>query len=431
MIATSSGTISNPQSSMSTLTRLLTFKFQRASIAHVARGNYEWILGELHPPPALLHHCMYWNCPDKVALSQALASTVSQPEFHFGLFAADFTSHTTVRILMSPRFDLLRRSGVENLNGKKFRPPKPKYMRMKKAAMSVFENADHTSISVRSPVTGSFLSAFIRFIWTRAAHAAFALRQSDCATRRWTVNRMNSEAETSPGISRDLVLAIERLRAARGLPRFVYIRPTEQALRRSGAEGRDKDTKPVFIDLESYLFLEIFHRWLTKAGEIEVTEMLPDPDHLLWKEAGWPAHIRTADVDRAARMKIVAIANQKGGVGKTTTAVNLGVALAEQGQRILLIDLDPQGNATSSLGLQGLDGESVYDPLLGTVSVADKILPTRIERRFYHSRRSRSCRRRNGNRAHGQITLRAWPRRSRLCARITRSILSCSIVRPR
>ena len=81
-------------------------------------------------------------------------------------------------------------------------------------------------------------------------------------------------------------MAIERLRAARGLPRFVYIRPTEQALRRSGAEGRDKDTKPVFIDLESYLFIEIFHRWLTKAGEIEVTEMLPDPNHLLWQDEG-------------------------------------------------------------------------------------------------------------------------------------------------
>ncbi len=81
-------------------------------------------------------------------------------------------------------------------------------------------------------------------------------------------------------------------------------------------------------------------------------------------------------------MKIIAIANQKGGVGKTTTAVNLSAALAEQGQRILLVDLDPQGNATSSLGLQGLVGESVYDPLLGSVSVATKIFPTRLERLF-------------------------------------------------
>jgi hypothetical protein len=85
-------------------------------------------------------------------------------------------------------------------------------------------------------------------------------------------------------VSRNLVAAIERLRAAKGWPRYIYIRPSEQALRRSGAEGRDKDTKPVFIDLESYLFLEIFHGWLTKAGELEVSEMLPDPEHLLWQE---------------------------------------------------------------------------------------------------------------------------------------------------
>ncbi|MFN2476993.1 MAG: ParA family protein [Chthoniobacterales bacterium] len=78
-------------------------------------------------------------------------------------------------------------------------------------------------------------------------------------------------------------------------------------------------------------------------------------------------------------MKIIAVANQKGGVGKTTTAVNLGCALALKGQRVLLIDLDPQGNATSSFGLQELEGESLYEPLLGEAKVADKVLPTRLE----------------------------------------------------
>ena len=81
-------------------------------------------------------------------------------------------------------------------------------------------------------------------------------------------------------------------------------------------------------------------------------------------------------------MKIVAIANQKGGVGKTTTAVNLGCALAEEGLRVLLIDLDPQGNATSSFGLQELEGESLYEPLLGNATIAEKIFPTRVERVF-------------------------------------------------
>ena len=81
-------------------------------------------------------------------------------------------------------------------------------------------------------------------------------------------------------------------------------------------------------------------------------------------------------------MKIIAIANQKGGVGKTTTAVNLGHALAEKGQRILIVDLDPQGNATSALGMQELESENLYEALLGDESIVDKILPTRIERLF-------------------------------------------------
>jgi chromosome partitioning protein len=81
-------------------------------------------------------------------------------------------------------------------------------------------------------------------------------------------------------------------------------------------------------------------------------------------------------------MKIIAVANQKGGVGKTTTAVNLGCALAEAGLRVLIIDLDPQGNATSSFGLQDLEGESLYEPLLGAVPIVEKIVPTRVERVF-------------------------------------------------
>jgi chromosome partitioning protein len=81
-------------------------------------------------------------------------------------------------------------------------------------------------------------------------------------------------------------------------------------------------------------------------------------------------------------MKIVAIANQKGGVGKTTTAVNLGVALAEKKLRVLLIDLDPQANATSALGMHEVEGESIYESLLGGASIANKILPTRIDQLF-------------------------------------------------
>src|SRR5438445_13827799 len=81
-------------------------------------------------------------------------------------------------------------------------------------------------------------------------------------------------------------------------------------------------------------------------------------------------------------MRIVAIANQKGGVGKTTTAVNLGVALAEKKLRVLLIDLDPQAKATSAGGMHEVEGESIYESLLGGASIANKILPTRLNQLF-------------------------------------------------
>ena len=78
--------------------------------------------------------------------------------------------------------------------------------------------------------------------------------------------------------------------------------------------------------------------------------------------------------------KVIAVANQKGGVGKTTTAVNLAACLATLKQRVLLFDLDPQANATSGVGLEKIEGASAYRVLLGEGSLMDKTRETVFER---------------------------------------------------
>src|SRR5206468_4820964 len=73
---------------------------------------------------------------------------------------------------------------------------------------------------------------------------------------------------------------------------------------------------------------------------------------------------------------IVAIANQKGGVGKTTTAINLGAELASAGVSCLLVDLDPQANATAGLGLARREGPTVYNVLIDNAPASTAIVPT-------------------------------------------------------
>src|SRR5665213_233358 len=80
-----------------------------------------------------------------------------------------------------------------------------------------------------------------------------------------------------------------------------------------------------------------------------------------------------------APLRVLAVVNQKGGVGKTTTAINLGTALAAVGERVLLLDLDPQGNASTGLGVPRNEREdTTYDVLMGERTLAEVAVRTKV-----------------------------------------------------
>jgi chromosome partitioning protein len=184
----------------------------------------------------------------------------------------------------------------------------------------------------------------------------------------------------------------QRWGAARHQPRGAV--EVEERDASAGGPGRDQDE-----DIEVQDDIEVIRSEEDQAAGIaapDVASAAPSPIAEPVTEIPGPALPPPAvgagpapassdeGLDPSATLpRVLAIANQKGGVGKTTTAVNLGAALAELGYRVLVIDLDPQGNATTGLGISHRNVEgSIYDVIMNDTAVEDCVEPTSVRNLF-------------------------------------------------
>src|SRR5581483_10883971 len=120
----------------------------------------------------------------------------------------------------------------------------------------------------------------------------------------------------------------------------------------------------------------------TPDGEPALPERLVEPEEIPETVVA-PVEAPVAQAPGRALPRVIAVANQKGGVGKTTTAVNLGAALAELGYRVLVVDLAPQGNASTGLGINPRNVESsVYDVIMNDTPIEDAVEPTAVRNLF-------------------------------------------------
>lgn len=252
------------------------------SFEDVSMGRYRWVVSELHLAGNVLQHGIYWACPDPSAFGLALRTQAGAPLCDWGFLGADLATHTLIRY--EALSDLWTYVGTGRVRST-WRTARP-------ADAEVFVAADgDVRIRVGEVDCGSFARSWVLplgfhpFVLSRAPHTP-RLSVGGVVVQRelWILSQKDLPRAPYRHASPDLPIDVEKLRASKGIPRYVYIRPSEAAMRRLGAGGRDKDVKPVFIDLESYPFLDIFSRWLLKHGEIEVSEMLPDPDELPWRE---------------------------------------------------------------------------------------------------------------------------------------------------
>lgn len=269
--------------------------------ADVAAGRHRWVVAELHLPPVALQHAVYWACPDTAAFHRSMRAMAGGPFADWGFLPADLTNHTLLHFEAAP--DLWTYAGPAVV------PSRWRSVRPADVEVVVAEEGD-----VRMRAEGRDLGSFARswvlalgfhpFVLTRAPHTPrLVMGRAIVQREAWVVGKEDLPRARYGLCAPELALDVDRLRAGRGIPRHVYVRPTDGAVRRLGAGGRDKDVKPVYLDLESYPFLDVLAHWMSKHGELEMVEMLPAPDDLPWREADGRRtfELRTLLAPRGAR----------------------------------------------------------------------------------------------------------------------------------
>ncbi|HWM88389.1 MAG TPA: lantibiotic dehydratase [Kofleriaceae bacterium] len=255
-----------------------------------ARGDFTWVLGEVHFMITAL--ILDWCCPDRDALRRAFRGFAGGRPWLLG----DRKGYleTPVHVTLASLPEVVERGSVATaVRGR------AGWRMIAPADTEVIVLDGERDIRVRRRGTGEDLGSLVRTFWVAQGFSSFypvdlephtpRLRLGDLVVQRqtWRVRADELREAAGEGVSADLVVAIERLRAGRGLPRWVFVRPPVGVLARPDGVGlSDKDIKPVCIDLESYVYLDIFARRLRRFGELEVVEMLPTPEQLVWREAG-------------------------------------------------------------------------------------------------------------------------------------------------
>jgi hypothetical protein len=252
------------------------------SVEDAAAGRLRWVIAELHFPLVLVQHVLYWGCTDKPRFHAACAQIVDAP-FFVGDSFSQAPVHACGEAIMSavPRAHYV---GAAR--------PKPGWAATRPADAEVVVDEAARDVRLRSSA-GEDLGSIVRtvrlltgqhpfFPFEREPHQPrLSIGDVIVQRRAWTVDSAALGARPG-GASAAFVTAIDRERAARGIPRWVFVRPAPGALRANAWFGRDKDSKPFYVDLESVVFLDILERRLSKYGTLVVTEMIPTPEELVW-----------------------------------------------------------------------------------------------------------------------------------------------------